>query len=769
MNIDFEKELNKAQYEAVSYIDGASLVIAGAGSGKTRVLTYKIAYLLENDYYPSEILALTFTNKAAKEMKERIANMLGKERVRYLQMGTFHSVFLRILRVEANHIGFDSNFTIYDTSDSLSLIRNIIKEKGLDDKKYKPQSVLSRISNIKNYLITPSMYAADAEAMKADRMSNMQSLHSIYEEYARRCKQAMAMDFDDILLYTHKLLNENKEILEKYQERFRYILVDEYQDTNYAQHIIVKLFAGKHRNICVVGDDAQSIYSFRGANISNIINFQKTYNGAKVFKLEQNYRSTKNIVAAANSLIEKNSNQIRKQVYSENELGSRVSLHNSYNDIEEAIYVARKIQRLHQQERFSYSEMAILYRANSQSRLFEEEFRRQGIPYRIYGGLSFYQRKEIKDVVAYFRVIVNPNDEEALRRIINYPTRGIGETTIKKIATAAAGNKVSMWQIMNEPLKYNLQINKGTHTKLQGFCELINAFTEYNNEHDAVETAEIVIRNTGIINELISDLSPENISRKENVEELINGIADFCNSRKEEGEEDYRLVDFLSEVSLLTDADNEDEENTDRVTLMTIHASKGLEFKNVFVVGLEEELFPSSRSVESIKDIEEERRLFYVAITRAEKNCFLSLAQIRMKYGVTESTKPSRFIADINPMYLDSNITISYPKPKTEQRQSYSSSYTSRSMFGQTTKTYSVPKTTSFSTTKSDSVNQNDEGFASETYGIKSGDKVEHNRFGYGTVESVEGNEGDMRAVIDFEEHGKKTLLLRFAKLRVMQ
>ena len=635
-------ELNEGQLAAVLYNEGPSLVIAGAGSGKTRVLTYKIAYLLEQGYEPWNILALTFTNKAAREMKERIVRRVG-ERARYLWMGTFHSIFSRILRKEAQFIGFSANFTIYDSADSKSLLKSIIKEMQLDDKVYKPGMIQSRISNAKNHLIFPDAYAADGDIYRHDRDAKVPATRDIYRRYWERCRQSDAMEFDDLLIYTYQLFRDFPEIREKYASQFHYVLVDEYQDTNFAQHSIVLQLTQERQRVCVVGDDAQSIYSFRGANIDNILKFTQLYKGAKLFKLEQNYRSTQTIVCAANSLIEKNSEQIHKAVFSKKEQGEPIDVFNAYSDVEEGDIVANKISQLHRQDGYEFSDFAVLYRTNAQSRIFEEALRKRSIPYKIYGGLSFYQRKEVKDVIAYFRLAVNPNDEEAFKRVLNYPARGIGDTTLNKIIDAANTHVVSLWKVLSDPLTYGLSINKGTHAKLQGFRELIELFRQEASEKDAYEVGSMVVRQSGIMNEIYQDRTPENLSRQENIEELVNGMHDFCASRREEGNEQVMLADYLSEVSLLTDQDTDKEGDTQKVTLMTIHSAKGLEFKNVFVVGLEENLFPSQLSMNSYRELEEERRLFYVAITRAEEHCFLSFAKSRFKYGKMEFSSPSRF------------------------------------------------------------------------------------------------------------------------------
>ena len=610
-------ELNESQREAVLYNDGPSLVIAGAGSGKTRVLTYKIAHLMNEGYDPWSILALTFTNKVAREMKERIRRQVG-DRARYLWMGTFHSIFSRILRIEAEAIGFTSNFTIYDSSDSKSLIKSIIKEMQLDDKTYKPGTVQGRISNAKNHLILPDAYASDASIQQADMEAKMPAIRDIYRRYWERCRQSNAMDFDDLLVHTFFLFKDHPDIRLKYASQFRYVLVDEYQDTNYAQHCIVLQLTRENQKVCVVGDDAQSIYSFRGANIENILKFTQVYKGAKLFKLEQNYRSTQTIVSAANSLIAKNSEQIRKEVFSENSQGEAIGVFQAYSDVEEGEIVANKIVQLRNREHCSCDDFAILYRTNAQSRIFEEALRKRTIPYKIYGGLSFYQRKEIKDVIAYFRLAVNPNDEEAFKRVLNYPARGIGDTTLGKIVATASMYGVSLWAVLCQPLTFGLNINKGTHTKLQGFRDLIEGFMTDAREKDAYEVGRTIVMQSGIMNDVSQDRTPENLSRQENLEELVNGMHDFCATREEEGNEHVSLTDYLAEVSLLTDQDSDKEEEGAKVTLMTIHSAKGLEFKNVFVVGLEENLFPSSMCGDSQRALEEERRLFYVAITHFE-------------------------------------------------------------------------------------------------------------------------------------------------------
>ena len=638
------EDLNESQKQAVLYNDGPALVIAGAGSGKTRVLTYKIAYLLQQGYQPYNIIALTFTNKAAREMKERIARLVGGSAASRLWMGTFHSIFLRILRVHADLLGFTKDLTIYDSSDSRSLIKAIIKERGLDDKVYKPATVQAVISNAKNALITPQAYAANGEIVAADVQSKRPEIKDIYRTYWNRCFTAGAMDFDDLLLYTNILFRDFPEVLARYRELFQYILVDEYQDTNFAQHLIVRQLAKGNNKLCVVGDDAQSIYSFRGAQIRNILNIRNEYPDCRIFKLEQNYRSTQTIVNAANSLIQKNKEQIHKKVYSENEEGDKLAVLNAYSDFEEGYLVAGKITEMRMKYRCPFSDFAVLYRTNAQSRIFEEALRKRNIPYRIYGGLSFYQRKEIKDIIAYFRMAVNPSDAEALKRIINYPARGIGDTTVGKIQQCANVQNSSMWQVLVDPVGSGLSVNSGTANKLSTFKELIAGFHALVSEKNVLELAEQIVKQSGILTEVYADRSTENLSRQENIQELMNGIREFCLSRQEEGRDDILLTDFLSEVSLATDQDNTDGEDADQVTLMTVHASKGLEFNHVFVVGLEEDLFPSAMSKGSEQEVEEERRLFYVAITRARQNCILSYASTRYRNGQTTKLPPRRVL-----------------------------------------------------------------------------------------------------------------------------
>lgn len=781
---DYIEELNEGQRNAVLYNDGPSLVIAGAGSGKTRVLTYKIAYLLENGYQPWNILALTFTNKAAREMKERIARQVGPERARHLWMGTFHSMFLRILHVEAGHIGFTSQFTIYDTADSKSLIRSIIKEMGLDEKVYKPGMVQARISNAKNHLVSPAGYANNKEAYEGDRAAKVPALRDIYQRYWERCRQADAMDFDDLLFYTFLLFRDHPEVLARYQEQFRYILVDEYQDTNFAQHSIVLQLAKNHQHVCVVGDDAQSIYSFRGADIDNILYFTKVYPDTKVFKLEQNYRSTQTIVRAANSLIEKNQWQIRKEVFSEKEKGEAIGVYQAYSDVEEGDIVVNKIAELRREKRYAYSDFAILYRTNTQSRIFEEAMRKRSMPYRIYGGLSFYQRKEIKDVIAYFRLIVNPNDEEAFKRIINYPARGIGDTTVGKIIAAATGHNVSLWTVLCEPLAYGLNFNKGTVGKLQAFRELISAFITDAAEKNAYEIGADIIRQSGIINDVCQDNSPENLSRKENIEELVNGMSDFCAQRQEEGNPNVLLGDFLSEISLLTDQDSDKDGDDEKITLMTVHSAKGLEFKNVFVVGMEENLFPSGMVGDSPRALEEERRLFYVAITRAEEHCFLSYAKTRFRYGKMEFGSPSRFLKDIDIRFLrlpqDAGMFRRVEEEAAAFRRENARGFApdrEDAPYGGKERVSVRPKQQIIAPTvprnlKRVAPSANTASTSPSAGGsanrVQQGQLIEHERFGLGEVLKVEGEGDNAKATIRFKNAGDKQLLLRFARFKVL-
>ncbi len=768
MQDNYLEELNESQRAAVLYNDGPSLVIAGAGSGKTRVLTYKIAWLLSSGYRASNILALTFTNKAAREMKERIARQVGAEAARYLWMGTFHSVFARILRAEAEHLGFNSRFTIYDSADSKSLIRSILKEMGLDEKTYKPGTVQARISNAKNHLVSPAGYAANKEACEADAATKMPAIREVYQRYWERCRQAGAMDFDDLLFYTWILFQKHPDVLARYREQFRYVLVDEYQDTNYAQHSIVQQLAGEHQHICVVGDDAQSIYSFRGADIDNILYFTKIYPNTRVFKLEQNYRSTQTIVCAANSLIEKNQRQIRKEVFSEKERGEAIGVFQAYSDVEEGDIVINKIKDLRRRHDYEYSDFAILYRTNAQSRIFEETLRKNGMPYKIYGGLSFYQRKEIKDVVAYFRVTVNPADEEAFKRIINYPARGIGDTTLGKIIEAATGNNTSLWNVLSDPLAYQLSINKGTHTKLQEFRELIESFRDRLGTDNAYQIGTDIIRRSGIMTDIHADNAPESLSRQENIEELVNGLQDFCALRMEEGSTDISLSDYLSDIALLTDQDSDKDNEGAKVVLMTVHSAKGLEFRNVFVVGMEENLFPGSMAGDSPRAMEEERRLFYVAITRAEEHCFLSYARTRFRYGKMEFGTPSRFLRDIDTCFLDLPHEAGIGHKVDEgaarfRKEEVRQQIRPRAQVIAPTLPRNLKKVANSSTE-----NQSAQSMQTSLGELRVGQNIQHERFGMGEVTKLEGSGDNAKATIRFRHAGEKQLLLRFARFTVI-
>ena len=768
MQDNYLEELNESQRAAVLYNDGPSLVIAGAGSGKTRVLTYKIAWLLSSGYRASNILALTFTNKAAREMKERIARQVGAEAARYLWMGTFHSVFARILRAEAEHLGFNSRFTIYDSADSKSLIRSILKEMGLDEKAYKPGTVQARISNAKNHLVSPAGYAANKEACEADAATKMPAIREVYQRYWERCRQAGAMDFDDLLFYTWILFQKHPDVLARYREQFRYVLVDEYQDTNYAQHSIVQQLAGEHQHICVVGDDAQSIYSFRGADIDNILYFTKIYPNTRVFKLEQNYRSTQTIVCAANSLIEKNQRQIRKEVFSEKERGEAIGVFQAYSDVEEGDIVINKIKDLRRRHDYEYSDFAILYRTNAQSRIFEETLRKNGMPYKIYGGLSFYQRKEIKDVVAYFRVTVNPADEEAFKRIINYPARGIGDTTLGKIIEAATGNNTSLWNVLCDPLAYQLSINKGTHTKLQEFRELIESFRDRLVTDNAYQIGTDIIRRSGIMTDIHADNSPESLSRQENIEELVNGLQDFCALRMEEGSTDISLSDYLSDIALLTDQDSDKDNEGAKVVLMTVHSAKGLEFRNVFVVGMEENLFPGSMAGDSPRAMEEERRLFYVAITRAEEHCYLSYARTRFRYGKMEFGTPSRFLRDIDTCFLDLPHEAGIGHKVDEgaarfRKEEVRQQIRPRAQVIAPTLPRNLKKVANSSTE-----NRSAQSMQTSLGELRVGQNIQHERFGMGEVTKLEGSGDNAKATIRFRHAGEKQLLLRFARFTVI-
>ena len=773
-------DLNESQRKAVEYIDGPSLVIAGAGSGKTRVLTYKIAYLLEQGFKPWNIMALTFTNKAAKEMKERIGKLVGIDLASHLYMGTFHSIFSRILRAEAEHIGFNNNFTIYDETDSRSLIKTIVKEMGLDDKVYKPAAVHSKISMAKNNLMSAEAYINDNDIYQQNLRAKMPNIGKVFATYVQRCKQANAMDFDDLLVLTFQLFRDHEDIRQKYVDRFDYILVDEYQDTNHAQMSIVMQLCKEKQRVCVVGDDSQSIYSFRGANIDNILNFRSHFKDAKLFKLEQNYRSTQNIVNAANSLIKHNRNQIPKDVFSKNDEGEKLQYKPAYSDKEEANIVCRNIKRIKQREGCEYSDFAILYRTNAQSRSFEEEFRRQSIPYRIFGGLSFYQRKEIKDIIAYFRLVANPDDEEAFKRIINYPTRGIGNTTVQKIADCALQNQTSFWNVICNPEDMGLNVNKGTLGKLEKFRDLIASYIDKVPTTDVYELGDSLIKESGISSDLFSSNDPDYLARQENLEEFLSGMQTFVEERKEEDRaEEVYLTDYLQDVALLTDLDSKGDSDEPRVSLMTIHAAKGLEFATVFVVGLEENIFPSPISASSLRELEEERRLLYVAITRAEKHCILTNAKNRFRYGKMEFDNPSRFLNDIDPSLMteDSESIGSFNgggyggrMPWDRDSRMYQNSKPVASQFKADPKPSflddrglrrNISSFTAATTTTTSSS-------SSSAADLHEGAKIEHQRFGVGVVLKVEGSGENTKATVEFVNSGTKQLLLKFAKFKVI-
>ena len=806
MNNDILKQLNDSQRDAVLYCDGASLVIAGAGSGKTRVLTYKIAWLLEQGMKPWNILALTFTNKAAREMKERIGRLVGEEQARYLNMGTFHSVFARILRAEAEHIGYNTNFTIYDQADARSLVKTIIKEMQLDDKVYKPSSVADRISMAKNHLLLPLAYAESTWA-KDDATQKRPQVSAIYKRYAERCRQANAMDFDDLLVQTFVLFKNHESIRRKYVDKFHFVLVDEYQDTNFTQQSIVYQLTKERQKVCVVGDDAQSIYSFRGANIDNILNFQSQYDHARLFKLEQNYRSTQLIVQAANSLIRRNEQQIPKNVFSKNEQGERLQLKPAYSDKEEAMIVTQDIKRIRRQDQCNWSDFAILYRTNSQSRSFEEQMRKDNIPYRIYGGLSFYQRKEIKDVIAYFRLVANPDDEEAFKRIINYPARGIGDTTVGKIVQTAQKYGVSLWQVSKEPILFPMEVSKSTMTKLTTFKNLVDGWIEKLNVEDAYCLGHDIIMQSGISKDIYSGRNPEDMSRQENLEEFLGGMQDFVESRREEDMGDHvYLPDFLQEVALLTDLDSDNGETNDKVTLMTIHSAKGLEFPTVFIVGLEENVFPSPMCTNSMRELEEERRLLYVAITRAEKHCILTCAQNRFRYGRIEYDTPSRFIRDIDPEMLDVQSEVGGEESIFNNIRPYNrydggaygagNSYVGKHRGFESekpewmqnprpvaTQFRADPKPRAVAPRKPErpvdpfgpnfkrihqAVAPRSMTSYTGTSNLHEGCTIEHQRFGVGTVISIEGTGENTKATVQFRNTGTKQLLLKFAKFKVI-
>lgn len=835
--MDLLKDLNEAQRAAVEYIDGPSLVIAGAGSGKTRVLTYKIAYLLSQGMKPWSIMALTFTNKAAREMKERIGKLVGNDLAQHLYMGTFHSIFSRILRAEAEHIGFNNNFTIYDESDSRSLIKAIVKEMGLDDKKYKPAAVHAKISMAKNNLMSAAAYESDAAIFEQNKRAQMPEVGKIFVAYVQRCKQANAMDFDDLLTLTYQLFREHEDIRHKYAARFDYVLVDEYQDTNHVQMSIVMQLCQEKQRVCAVGDDSQSIYSFRGANIDNILNYQRQFQGTRLFKLEQNYRSTQTIVEAANSLIKHNRNQIPKDVFSENAKGEKIQYKPAYSDKEEAAIVAKDVKRIRREDGCQYSDFAILYRTNAQSRSFEEEFRKQGIPYRIYGGLSFYQRKEIKDIIAYFRLVANPDDEEAIKRIINYPARGIGATTVLKIADCAHQNQVSFWEVIGAPEQYGLTVNKGTMNKLETFRLLISSFIERAQTTDVYELGDAIIKESGISQDIMSGKDADDLARQENLEEFLSGMSAFVEERREEGRfDELFLQDYLQDVALLTDADSDGDKDEPRVSLMTVHAAKGLEFPTVFVVGLEENIFPSPLSAASLRELEEERRLLYVAITRAEKHCILTNAKNRWRYGKMEFDNPSRFIDEIDGKLIDSQDEaggslfgsmsdqpewaraqrprrpwedaeqpryssryqnskpvasqfVADPKPSLfddepeTSRTSGRSSVSGRSSLSEgnfksvralnAAKRYmeahsSHPASRGTGSSAASVSSSTASSAGSSSCGLQEGMKIEHQRFGRGTVLKIEGTGENTKATVEFVHSGTKQLLLKYAKFTVV-
>lgn len=839
--MDLLNDLNEAQRAAVEYIDGPSLVIAGAGSGKTRVLTYKIAYLLSQGMKPWSIMALTFTNKAAREMKERIGKLVGNDLAQHLYMGTFHSIFSRILRAEAEHIGFNNNFTIYDESDSRSLIKAIVKEMGLDDKKYKPAAVHAKISMAKNNLMSAAAYDSDAAIFEQNKRAQMPEVGKIFVAYVQRCKQANAMDFDDLLTLTYQLFREHEDIRHKYAARFDYVLVDEYQDTNHVQMSIVMQLCQEKQRVCAVGDDSQSIYSFRGANIDNILNYQRQFQGTRLFKLEQNYRSTQTIVEAANSLIKHNRNQIPKDVFSENAKGEKIQYKPAYSDKEEAAIVAKDVKRIRREDGCQYSDFAILYRTNAQSRSFEEEFRKQGIPYRIYGGLSFYQRKEIKDIIAYFRLVTNPDDEEAIKRIINYPARGIGATTVLKIADCAHQNQVSFWEVIGAPERYGLAVTKGTMNKLETFRLLISSFIERAQTTDVYELGDAIIKESGISQDIMSGKDADDLARQENLEEFLSGMSAFVEERREEGRfDELFLQDYLQDVALLTDADSDGDKDEPRVSLMTVHAAKGLEFPTVFVVGLEENIFPSPLSAASLRELEEERRLLYVAITRAEKHCILTNAKNRWRYGKMEFDNPSRFIDEIDGKLIDSldeaggslfgsradsmsdqpewaraqrsrrpwedaeqpryssryqnskpvaSQFVADPKPSLfddEPETSHTSGRSSVSgrsslsegnfksvralnaakRYMETHSSHPASRSTGSSAASVSSSAASSAG--SSSCGLQEGMKIEHQRFGRGTVLKIEGTGENTKAMVEFVHSGTKQLLLKYAKFTVV-
>ena len=760
---DYLSQLNTAQQEPTTHVDGPLMVIAGAGSGKTRVLTYRIAYLMQKGIDSFSILALTFTNKAAREMKKRIAEIVGESESKNLWMGTFHSVFARILRAEADRLGYPSSFTIYDTQDSERLVKSIIKEMKLDSDIYKTKQIRNRISSFKNSLITVRAYHNNPELVEADREARRSAMGTIYKNYVERCFKAGAMDFDDLLLKTNELLNRFPEVLAKYQDRFRYILVDEYQDTNHSQYLIVRALADKFQNICVVGDDAQSIYAFRGANIENILNFHKDYPDAKTYRLEQNYRSTQSIVEAANSVINHNQNKLDKNVWTANEQGDKIVIHRSPTDGDEGRYVAQSIFEQAMNQQLPYQSFAILYRTNAQSRAMEDALRKRNIPYRVFGGLSFYQRKEIKDMLAYLRLIVNPKDEESLKRVINYPGRGIGQTTINKLVVAAQENDLTLFDVVDQVGTLPLTINAGTKTKLINFATLIKSFQVVNASQDAFATADMVAKKTGLVQELKKEGTPEAVNRIENVEELLNGVRDFVEGQRELVDAKGSLVEFLEDVALATDFDNETP-NENSVSLMTIHLAKGLEFPHVFVVGMEDDLFPSAMSMNTRAEIEEERRLFYVALTRAEKQATLTYTQCRYRWGKLNDAEPSRFLTEIDPSFIDNRVV--------ESGYQFTP-LIDTSIFGHESKSKvrlkkPPQKTVKKPPGKLKPLSSTSSSPDLDIGNIQVGSRVKHNRFGVGTIADIEGQGGDAKALIDFDGNGRKNLLLRFAKLEIL-
>jgi DNA helicase-2/ATP-dependent DNA helicase PcrA len=768
---DYLQQLNEAQRKAVLHKNGPSMVIAGAGSGKTRVLTYRIAHLLYNGVDAFNILSLTFTNKAAREMRERISKLVGESEAKNLWMGTFHSIFARILRIEGSRLGYPNNFTIYDAEDARKVVAQIIKERSLDKDIYKPKMISGRISSLKNNLITPKVYFNSPELIEQDESARIPLMGELYAAYTERCFRAGAMDFDDLLLKTNELLYKFPEVLAKYQERFKYILVDEYQDTNHSQYLIVKSLAGKYENICVVGDDAQSIYAFRGANIRNILNFQKDYADATVYKLEQNYRSTKNIVNAANSIISKNRDQLEKDVWTDNTAGDRIIVHKAISDTDEGNYAAQNIFEVHMNERAQYSDFAILYRTNAQSRSFEDALRRRNIPYRIYGGLSFYQRKEIKDFMAYLRLAVNPKDEEAFRRVINYPMRGIGATTVAKITIAANENDKSLWEIAENIQFYNTHINRGAQHKISDFVTMIKSYQVMAEKQDAFHVAEHVAKTAGVVRLLGEDKTPEGVSRYENVQELLNGLKDFSEQQQQLDEGNPSLAAYLQDVALITDQDTDDPNDTNKVALMTIHLAKGLEFPYVFIGGLEENLFPNMMALGSRTDLEEERRLFYVALTRAEKKAFLTFAHTRYRWGKLIDCEPSRFIEEIDEKYLDMKVPDFSPFTHTseELNRAFGPPQTKRKAVSKTQSPPPKHKPAGLTRKNLRKMDDSTSGDASHIAGqLEEGSRVIHDRFGMGVVSSIEGEGADQKATIAFENAGEKKLLLKFAKLRIM-